>query len=221
MTKTTTMTKPVTTTLLTHALAALALATASAPALSQTANLNGWTAAGDVAVDSPTAARLSTAAVDSGELPLTATSALQYFDLEPALALAGGSLPADTFEGSGLAQSFTALAGVTLSFNWTLATQDFDGTQIDRAFVVIDGSSLALLAPVAANTASGLFSHTFNTAGNHALAILVMDVDTADRISTLTISGLQVTAVPEPGAGALMLAGLAGCGLLHRRRGRA
>ena len=69
------------------------------------------------------------------------------------------------------------------------------------------------MAPLA-----GRFTYTFADAGAHALAIVVMDVTAADKVSTLTISGLQVSAVPEPGQWALLLAGLAGVGALGRRR---
>ena len=193
---------------------------AAAPALAQSANLNDWTAAGDVVVDNASAARLSTAYRDSfsDEGAISATgSALLYFDLEPALGLPSGALAADTIEGSGLRQSFVTLAGTLVSFNWQLSTADFDAGEPDRAFVLIDGSILAPLATVSSGAVSGQFSHVFLTAGAHDLAVLVMDVNTADRVSTLSLSGLNVSAVPEPGSWALLLAGVAGLGLLRRR----
>jgi len=183
--------------------------------LAQSADLYTWTAAGDVVVDAATTARLTTAYAD--EAPLSAGSALLFDELETALSLAPGGLAADTLEGSGLQLSFAAAAGTTLRFDWQLSTVDFDANQADRAFVLIDGGLLVSLGTVTASTVAGQFSHQFTGAGNHALAIVVMDVTAADRVSTLTVSNLQVSAVPEPGQWALMLAGLVGLMAAGRR----
>jgi hypothetical protein len=187
-------------------LATVLCAALSTPVLAQSADLHSWTAAGDVAIDGTGSARLSTAWDD--EAPLSAGSALLYYELESALSLPAGSLAADTIEGSGLQQRFATTAGSTLQFDWTLSTVDFDPAQADRAFVLIDGSLLAPLGTVAADAVGGHFSHSFGSAGNHALAILVMDVVAADRVSTLALSNFSVSAVPEPGSWALLLAGL-------------
>jgi MYXO-CTERM domain-containing protein len=188
--------------------------------LAQSANLQDWTAAGDVVVDSTSAARLTTAYKDdfSDEGVISAGSALLYYDLETELGLPSGVLAADTFEGSGLRQSFVSAAGATVQFSWQLSTVNFDAGEADRAFVLVDGSTLIELGTVASQAVSGQFSHHFANAGAHDLAVLVMDVNTADRVSTLTLSNFNVTAVPEPGQWALWLAGLASLGLLRRRR---
>ena len=205
-----------------HLLSGLAalLTVAATPALAQSTDLSGWTAAGDVVVDSTSAARLTTAYQDtfSNEGTISAGSARLYFDLETELGLPSGVLAADTFEGSGLRQSFVAAAGATVQFSWQLSTVNFDAGEADRAFVLVDGSTLIELGTVASQAVSGQFSHSFALAGTHDLAVLVMDVNTADRVSTLTLSNFNVTAVPEPGQWALWMAGLGGLGLLRRRR---
>ncbi len=200
---------------LTAGLAAVLCTGLAAPALAQSADLRTWTAAGDVVVDSAGAARLTTAYLD--ETPVSAGAALLFDELETALSLPAGSLAADTIEGSGLQLSFAAAASTTLQFDWRLSTVDFDAAQADRAFVLIDGGLLVSLGTVTASTVVGQFSHQFTGAGDHALAIVVMDVAAADRVSTLTLSNLQVSAVPEPGSWALLLAGLGVVGVASLR----
>jgi len=204
-----------------HLLSGLAalLTVAATPALAQSTDLSGWTAAGDVVVDSTSSARLTTAYRDdtTDEGTISSGSALLYFDLESALSLPAGALAADTIEGSGLQQSFVAAAGSTVQFGWQLATVNFDAGEADRAFVLIDGNALVELGTVDTPLVTGQFSHTFVTAGEHSLAVLVMDVNTADRVSTLTLSNFSVAVVPEPGQWALWLAGLAGLALFRRR----
>jgi MYXO-CTERM domain-containing protein len=195
----------------------VALGLAAAPARAQSADLTAWVSAGDVVVDSSRSARLTTAAVESGETPIGASSALLYFDLEPALRVAAGTFPGDTFEGSGLQLSFDTLTDTTINFRWTLSTDGYNAAYADRGFVVIDGTVITALGPVGAAPVSGLFSHTFG-AGSHALAFGVLDVNSTDLVSTLAVTNFNVSAVPEPASGGLALLGLGGVAALARRR---
>jgi hypothetical protein len=191
----------------------------AAPAGAQSANLNDWTTLGDAGVNAGVnagSATLSTAFSD--ESPASGTGALDYTAFEPALGLAYDSLGAgDTWDGSALQHSFSAAANTTVSFSWSLSTPRFDAAFADRAFVVVDGSVLTL-GTVAANTLGGRFSHTFANAGSHALAFGVVDVGDVVGVSTLTVSGLAVSAVPEPVSGVLLLAGLGALGASARRK---
>jgi hypothetical protein len=194
---------------------AAAIGLLAAPAMAQSADLRDWTALGD-AVISAGSASLSTAFGD--ESPASGSGALDYIAFEPALGLAYDSLGAgDTWDGSALQHSFTAAANTRVSFDWRLSTLNFDAGFADRAFVVIDGSVLAL-GTVAAGAVVGSFSHTFASAGQHALAFGVVDVGDVVGVSSLTVSGLAVSAVPEPSAVLLLLAGLGTLAALARQR---
>lgn len=193
-----------------------ALATLGNPALAAT-DLTAFSAAGDVVVDGAGAARLSTAAVESGEQPLSAQGALLFDALEPALQLAPGALPGDTYEGSGLVHRFDSAGPLQLSFDWSLATSGFDAGYRDRGFVALDGLLLAPLGEAAATPVNGRFSLTLG-AGSHLLAFGLLDVNSTDGVSTLAISNFSVSAVPEPGTWALLAGGLALCGVAARRR---
>lgn len=199
---------------------AAALFSAAGAASAQSANLLNWTHAGDtlLTLTNPPNVTLTTAAALSGETPFGPNSALEFFELEPALALAAGALPGDTFEGSGVAQSFTGVAGSTISFSWELRTENYNAGFADRAFVVIDGSTVLPLATVSASILTGSFSHTFESAGAHSLAIVVMDVNDYIGVSTLGVYQVAVSVVPEPATWALMLGGVAAMGSLVRRR---
>lgn len=201
------------------AAALTALFTAAQPAFAQSSNLNLWTAAGDTQITSPTSALITTASTLSGETPLTANSALLFDELESALSISGATA-GDTFEGSGFAQNFVVAAGftTTISFNWTLSTVDFDPAFADRAFLVVDGTPAVNFAVVGNSPLSGSFSYTFTTAGNHSLAVAVMDVNDTVGVSTLTLSNLSVSAVPEASSIAMMLTGLALVRAAARRR---
>lgn len=196
-------------------LAALLTAAAALPAMAQSSNWATWTPTGDVSA-SITGAMLSTAATDSGETPYSGTSAVIWTDAEPAL---GALLDADTFEGSVLGTSFSAAAGTTVSVNWTLSSDGWDAAFADRAYVAIDGQ-LQTLATTGPASLSGTFSFTVSGSGPHSLAFAVMDVNDVSGVSRLTLSGLQVTAVPEPGTVAMWFAGLGLLGLARRRAAR-
>jgi hypothetical protein len=197
------------------ALAAVLSASAQ-PALAQSADLQQWSAIGDVSITAADAALLTTAWDD--ESPLSGHGALDYSLFEPAIGAAFDTLGGDTFDGSALSQNFSAPGSVTIAFHWTLTTPQPDPAFADRAFALVDGQPVWVLGAATTDAQSGDFSFNFADAGLHRLTIGVVDVGDAVGVSTLAISGLRVSAVPEPGTWALMLAGGIAIGRLARRR---
>jgi hypothetical protein len=172
------------------------------------------TTLGDVVVGSNT---LTVTTAGPGEGPVSGTDALWIDDLEAGLALTPYSLGADAFEGSAFSRSLNLASGSTFSFNWTLNTDAFDAGFADRAFAVINGNVLTL-GSVAPGAVSGSFSHTFATAGLYTVSLGVVDVNDVAGVSTLSVSNINVTAVPEPETYALLLAGLGLMGAVARKR---
>ena len=141
--------------------------------------------------------------------------------------------PADgivAVEGSGASQSFTAAAGSHLTFQWALGTLDQrDPTQADYAFVVIDGQVIKLGDAFAASTANANadyaaqtgwldYATTFTTGGTHTILFGVVDVGDSLDTTALSITGVNISAVPESSGVAMMAAGVGLLALQARRR---
>jgi hypothetical protein len=129
------------------------------------------------------------------------------------------------YEGSAARQTFSAAAGDTLSFRWNFGTSD--GFE-DYAFVIVDGQLSRLAGPVDAilpgtlgnafQTGEQTFSLGLSAAGSHTVSFGVVDVGDYNLTSTLAVSNVQVTAVPEPTGLVLLVAGLGVLGGVLRRR---
>jgi hypothetical protein len=128
-------------------------------------------------------------------------------------------------EGSVASQTFSALAGNTLSFVWNFGTRE---TGLDHAFVVIDGVLTTLnraVNPTTPGSGNDLFqtgyqsfSSSFTQSGLHTITFGVVDLtDNAVR-SSLSIDQVQISAVPEADARLMILAGLGGLAWLMKRR---
>ena len=196
---------------------ASALAAASHSAWAAPVDLRTWTPLGDALVTSATA-KLSTAFSDENPLSGALASALDISALEPLLMAIPGTLGANAYEGSALMQNFVFARGTRVSFNWSLGTENFDPNFADLAFALVDGNLLLRLANAASADVAGLFSYSFG-AGNHTLAFGVVDIGDYVGVSTLTVSGLDVTAtaIPEPASWSLILLALGSLSLIRHR----
>ncbi len=205
------------------AAAALALLAGSAAAQAHTGSLAGWTVLGDVVAPAG-AIVLTTAYAEAGDpdqpFNLSGNSAADITLVEAAAGLPAYALdlpePEYGREGSLVTQSFTVAAGDTLRFSWSFSTLE-DQFQ-DHAFAVIDGQVFTLATAGAPGLAAQTFELSFAGAGTATLALGVIDTGDFLGVSTLSVSGLTVTAVPEPATIALWLAGLGLVGAATRRR---
>jgi len=205
---------------------ALTLACLAAPWVAQaqpsTGSLDGWTVLGDAVAQSG-AITLTTAFLDgfSDEASnLSGQSAADVNLLEPAAGVAPYALDLNdadfATEGSLVTQSFAVAAGDTLSFDWAFGgVEDF---YQDHAFVVINGAVTTLATRSEPGSALNGFSLSFAGAGTVQLALGLVDTGDFLGVSTLSISNLQITPIPEPASLMLLLAGLGTVGAAARRR---
>lgn len=207
---------------LTTGAALILLALGSAQAQVGTDSLNGWTSFGDI-VSQGGALTLSTAALDDGPDASSNRSGISTIEIGPLETAAGLSpyaldvSPAEYgTEGSLALQSFSVVAGQTLSFNWSFSSQESQFQ--DHAFAVIGNQLFSLATTAQPGGASQGFSYTFGQSGTVSLALGVIDTVDYQGVSTLSVSNLQISAVPEPTSIAMMLAGLAAVGFMARRR---
>lgn len=182
----------------------------------------GWTTLGN-AVQQPVVLTLSTAYDiddDANFLP-TDTPAVGVADLEFAAGLAPYALDlsADHYatEGSIAIRSINVNAGDVLRFNWSLTSQD--ALYPDRAFMVLGSQVITLATATQAPTGPQGVVHQFAQGGSYLLGVGVVDVVDYIGVSTLTVSNLQISPVPEPTSAGLLLAGLASLAWVAGRRG--
>jgi hypothetical protein len=100
------------------------------------------------------------------------------------------------------------------TFNWSYVTFDNDGPAGDIFGVMVNGARIALSDPGGANVQTG----TRSIVATSAFGWFMNCTDCIGGFATATISGLQVSPVPEPAGQALLLVGLAALAGVHRHR---
>jgi hypothetical protein len=190
----------------------------SASAASQ--NLTDWTAQGFLHDLSSGSATLSTGDNTSS----VSTSAFSIPAGET------GSGATGSF-GSILSQSFNFAQGFTISFHYDFKSDDYLANKIgafSSDFAVLSlGSNEKLIASVftpsvAANgEVSGDFSYTFNSAFNDKISFVASNAPDNLGNSDLTISNVNISAVPEAGELAMLALGLPMLAVAARRKQKA
>jgi hypothetical protein len=213
-----------------------------------TGTFAGWTTLGDVSlVGSQKRAALTTASVayeDDHPNPagFNNNSGTAAVDFAFAPDLAGvdfaklDAINGTTYEGSAIRQNFIATAGDTLTihFDWAFLSADTDFADFgflainDTVVKIVDTNSTPLassfngvfgdLNDVTWSWTGVDFTYTANSTGAVSLVIGVADVNDYNGTSELRVDNITVSAVPEPEAYALALAGLLVAGSLARRR---
>jgi hypothetical protein len=225
------------------ALAAALFTLGSAPSFAQSTTfqngtfdtgLTGWDTLGDVSVGlfaggNPRAV-LTTAFLDpldpnamEGQDNRSGVSAADISLIESFAGVAPFALDigGPAYEGSVMRQSFSVMAGDAINFNFwfSLLTQQpvTPGFPADIGFVSVNGNVISVLDPMATN-GMGAFSYQFATGGVANVAIGVLDIGDFVGNTELRVDNITVSAVPEPEAFAMLLAGLGLVGAVARRR---
>ncbi len=168
---------------------------------------------------------LSTPGVDF----LFGGSTLPAATLEMLIGLPSGGLGPGAVGGSILQQTFSASAGEVVRFDALLYTDDDPIFASDFVFWALDGTIVQQLAigdvtlaptlptvPFLKANAWGTLNIPIASTGSHVLTFGAVGVP--DDIGGTALGVTDVQLIPEPGAWAMLLVGLAGVGFVLRRR---
>lgn len=181
----------------------------------ETGNLTGWAPIGTVSAQTSSIGTGAPAGTFQALLA-TAGIAVPANNLELFFGLGNGALSAlgngTVINGSGLRQTFTAVAGETLSFQWNFLSDDVGaGSNNDFAFFSLGGLSTLANTSTAtffssntvldSETGFRTFSFVIPTTGSFTLGFGVVNVVDSSVTSALLVDNIQFappSAIPEP-----------------------
>lgn len=200
--------------------------------------LDGWTSSGDVTATSESAVTTGAGgwiiAAHQSQMAQLNSGSTDAQSLDTFFGLQAGALEAAVFDvtnGAGIQQTFTGLAGETVTQYWDFVSRDYTGFN-DSAFVVVNGA-VTVLASIEnggievgsyGHTGWQSFTYTLPTNGTYTLGFGV--VNTKDTIldGALFLDNQPgdtrpiISAIPEPETYALLIAGLALLGFVAKRK---
>lgn len=200
-------------------------------------SFTGWTTTGNTVIANITSTQptngSSQAFISNSPGNSVTASALSAFFNN--VTLPGNAKGAAT-NGSGIEQTFTVAAPITLSFDFQSVTAEVLNSQWDTSFFYLDGNLTILPNPdelnaLPANTntitvGSESYSLNYNyttlsfqlTSGSHVIGFGVYNTGDTAVNTGLFIDNVRLGAVPEPGTLGLLSVGLAGLVAVYRRR---
>ena len=200
--------------------------------------LDGWTSSGDVNATSESSVVTGAGgwiiASSQSQMAQLNSGSTDAQDLDTFFGLQAGAIDGavvgEVTNGAGIQQSFTGLAGETVTQYWDFVSRDYTGFN-DSAFVVVNGAVTVLASIENGGIVVGSYGHTgwqsFNytlpTNGTYTLGFGV--VNTADTIldGALFLDNQPgdtrpISVIPEPETYAMLIAGLALLGFVAKRK---
>lgn len=204
------------------------------------AGLEGWISSGDVTATSESTVNAGPRdwiiTPHQTQMAQLNSNSIEVQGLDTFFGLNAGTidsaLTGDVTNGAGIKQSFTGLAGDTLTQYWDFVSRDYIPFN-DSAFVVINGQ-VTVLASVEnggievgdyGHTGWQSFSYTLPADGAYTLGFGVVNIQDTSFDSVLFLDNqaggarfVPASTIPEPETYAMLLAGLALIGVMAKRK---
>lgn len=200
--------------------------------------LDGWTSSGDVTATSESSVVTGAGgwiiAASQSQMAQLNSNFIDVQSLDTFFGLQAGAIDeaviGNVTNGAGIQQSFTGLAGETITQYWDFVSRDYTGFN-DSAFAVINGAVTVLASIESGGTEVGSYGHTgwqsFNytlpTDGTYTLGFGVVNTEDTILDGALFLDNQPgdarlIAVIPEPETYAMLIAGLALLGFVAKRK---